>query len=327
MADDLYTVLGVPRSADADTIKKAYRKLAQKLHPDKNPGNKQVETRFKAVNQAYDVLSDEKKRKLYDEFGDEGLREGFDPDRVRAYKQWASQQGGRRSSAGGGNVWSNVEGVRIEDLFNNPSGSNAGGMGDIFGDLFGRARQRRGGPAKGQDLESEVTIDFVSAVNGATLELRPSGAGSGEPVTVRIPPGASDGSRLRIPRQGAPSPNGGPPGDLLLLVHVEPHPFFRREEDDLHVDVPITLKEAYGGAKIRVPTPDGFVSLRVPEGTQSGNVVRVRGKGVGRKGHEPGDLYVRFMVRIPEDRSPETAQLIEQLAGKQMEDPRRDLKF
>ena len=325
MANDLYTELGVSRTADADTIKKAYRKLAQKLHPDKNPGNKQAETRFKAVNQAYDVLSDEKKRKLYDEFGEEGLREGFDPERVRAYKQWASQQGaGRRGTGGGGpGAWSNTEGVRIEDLFGQAAAGNSGGMGDIFGDLFGRARRQRG-PAKGSDLESEVTIDFASAVNGTTLEIHPN---DGRLVTVRVPPGASEGSRIRIAGQGASSPFGGPPGDLLLLVHVQPHPFFRSEGDDLHVDVPITLAEAYHGAKIRVPTPAGFVSLRVPEGTQSGSVVRVRGKGITRKGRTPGDLYVRFLVRIPDDRSAETAKLIDQLAEKSSGDPRTELKF
>ncbi|WP_394823459.1 DnaJ C-terminal domain-containing protein [Pendulispora albinea] len=319
MAEDLYSVLGVPKGADADTIKKAYRKLAQKLHPDKNPGNKQVETRFKAVNKAYDVLSDDSKRKLYDEFGEEGLREGFDPDRVRAYKQWASQQGGVRGAGG----WSgDGGGVRIEDLFSNVATNPGAGGGDIFGDLFGRARRR--GPVKGHDVESEVTIDFVSSVNGATLELRTEG---GEPVTVRIPPGAYEGSRVRIAGQGGTSPNGGPRGDLVLVVHVESHPFFRRDDDDLHVDVPVTLKEAYQGAKIRVPTPDGFVSLRVPEGTQSGNVLRVRGKGISRKGRTPGDLYVHFLVRIPTDRSPETAELIEKIGEKDGDDPRKDLKF
>src|SRR5207302_1869593 len=163
-------------SAGADEIKKAYRKLAKDLHPDKNSGNKQAEARFKKVNHANDVLSDPKKRKLYDEFGEEGLREGFDPDRVRQYRTWASR---------------------------NP--------------------------------------------------------------------------------QGGASPNGGERGDLILEIHVEPHPFFRREDDDLHIDVPITVPEAFHGAKVKVPTIDGAVSLKVPERSQSGSVVRARGKGVARK--------------------------------------------
>jgi curved DNA-binding protein len=321
MAEDLYSVLGVPKGADADAIKKAYRKLAKSLHPDKNPGNKAAETRFKSVNRAFDVLSDPKKRKLYDEFGEDGLREGFDPDRVRQYRQWQARQG-----AGGGGVGGfpgGAEGVSLEDLFGQAQGgAGAGGFGDMFGDLFGRARRTRG-PTKGPDLESEITIDFASAVRGATLELRPQGAG-GQPVTVRIPPGAHEGSRVRIHGQGAPSASGGARGDLILEVHVTPHPQFRREGDDLHLDLPLTLAEAYNGAKVRVPTVDGAVSLKVPERSQTGSVVRLRGKGVARKGKEPGDLYVHFMVRIPTEGMDDMLPAIEKL---QPEDPRKDIKL
>src|SRR5580692_1709367 len=217
MADDLYGVLGVAKTADADTIKKAYRKLAKDLHPDKNPGNKSAEERFKTVNHAFDVLSDAKKRALYDEFGEEGLREGFDAERVRTYNQWARQQrAGGGGSAGGG-------GVRLEDLFGNATsgGGDEGGIGDFLGDLFGRQGRRPRGPTPGPDHQSSITIDFASAVRGTTLELRPEGAGA--PVTVRIPQGATDGSRVRIPGQGAPSQNGGPNGDLLLTIHVTAH--------------------------------------------------------------------------------------------------------
>jgi curved DNA-binding protein len=322
MAEDLYAVLGVPRGADTDAIKKAYRKLAQKLHPDKNPGNKQAETKFKAVNQAYDVLSDDKKRKLYDEFGDEGLREGFDPERVRAYKSWSNRQGGDGPRAGGGGFGGQP--INIEDLF---SGAVPGGQagGDIFGDLFGRSQRRTRGPMKGSDLESSITVDFASAVKGTTLELRLREGGA--PMTVRIPPGASEGSRVRIPGQGSQSPNGGPPGDLLLEIHVQPHPLFRREDDDLHVDVPITVAEAFKGAKVKVPTAEGSVTLKVPEGTQSGAKLRLRGKGVARKGKPPGDLYVHFLIRIPTARTAEVESLIDKLAALDQEDPRADLKF
>jgi len=323
MAEDLYRVLGVPKNADADAIKKAYRKLAQKLHPDKNPGNAQVEARFKAVNQAYDVLSDQKKRTLYDEFGEEGLREGFDPARARAYKQWSTQQGGRGGWTG------TVDGsqVRLEDLFGNAGAGGRGGIGDMFGDLFGQRAPRPRGPRKGEDLTAEVTIDFVSAVRGATLQLNPSG--ESEPVTVRIPAGAAEGSRVRIAGHGMASPNGGPQGDLLLVIHVEPHKFFRREGDDLHLDLPITVPEAYRGAKVKVPTPDGSVSLKVPEGTQSGNVLRVRGKGVAKKGKTAGDLYVHFLVRVPASRSATVLALIDDLAAATADepDPRAELVF
>ena len=322
MAEDLYAVLGVPRGADADAVKKAYRKLAKDLHPDKNPGNKQAESRFKSVNHAYEVISDEKKRKLYDEFGEEGLREGFDAANARAYAQWGKQQQGGGGGGRGGRTRATVNGqpVDLEDLF---GGGNAG-VGDVFGDLFGRGRRR--GPMKGQDLESEITIDFASALKGTSLELRPRGGG-GTPVTVRTPPGAHEGSRIRIAGHGGPSPNGGPPGDLLLTIHVEPHPFFRREGDDLHLDLPLTVHEAYLGAKVKVPTVDGSVSLKVPPRTQGGATMRLRGKGVAKKGHEPGDLYVHFQIKLPEAQSPELDALIEKLAVFDKGDPRAAIKL
>ncbi len=322
MADDLYAVLGVPRNAEADTIKKTYRKLAGKLHPDKNPGDKAAESKFKQVNHAYDVLGDAKKRKLYDEFGEEGLREGFEPDRARAYRQWSSHQGPR---GGGGGTRSTGEPVNLEDLFGGGGRAPPGGFGDLFGDLLGgRGGRRPRGPVKGIDLESEVTIDFASALRGATLQLHPQGRSS-EAVTVRIPPGASDAGRVRIPGQGAPSPNGGAPGDLVLTVHVTPHAHFRREGDDLHLDLPVTIAEAYHGAKVRVPTVEGAVTLKVPERAQSGQVVRLRGKGVAMKGRPQGDLYVHFLVQVPKDGSPEVSEVIDRLAAFQGEDPRADI--
>ncbi|HEX4514036.1 MAG TPA: J domain-containing protein [Polyangiaceae bacterium] len=315
MAEDLYAVLGVQKSADAESIKKAYRKLAKDLHPDKNPGNKEAEAKFKAVNHAYEVLSNADRRKLYDEFGEEGLREGFNAEQARAYKSWASQGGG------GGRVRTQGGTVNIEDLFGGQV-SAEGGFGDVFGDLFGRQRGRRG-PLPGQDVESEITVDFVSAVRGTTLELRTEM--SPTPVTVRIPPGAAEGSRVRIAGQGGQSPNGGPRGDLILTIHVKPHPHFRREGDDLHLDLPLALHEAYFGAKVRVPTFDGSVTLKVPERTQGGTVMRVRGKGVTRKGHSPGDLYVHFQVRIPTDDGADLTSIFEKLAEHQQEDPRKDI--
>jgi curved DNA-binding protein len=303
MAEDLYGLLGVARGADADQIKKAYRKLAKDLHPDKNPGNKAAEARFKKVNHAHEVLSDPKKRKLYDEFGEDGLREGFDPDRMRQYRQWSAHNQAAGAGRGG------FDGVNVEEIFG--GGGAGGGFSDVFSDLFGRGRRARG-PMRGQDVESEVTIDFPSSIRGATLELR---VRPGEaPVAVRIPAGANEGSRVRIAGHGAPSPNGGPPGDLLLHIHVEPHAIFRREGDDLHVDVPITVAEAYRGAKVKVPTIDGAVALKVPERSQSGSVVRLRGKGVARKGKPEGDLYVHFMVQVPTTSTPEVEKAIDAIA-------------
>ena len=319
MAKDLYSVLGVDRKADADAIKKAYRKLATKLHPDKNPGDKAAEARFKEINHANDVLSDAKKRGLYDEFGEEGLREGFDAEQARAYKQWQSQGGGAR---GGGGI---PGGVRIEDLF----GGQGGGIGDMFGDLFNRGgaggARRRPRQTRGADLEAEITIDFASAVSGTTVQLAARN-GSSEPVTVRIPAGAEEGSRVRIAGQGAPAPvPDGQAGDLLLLLHVRPHAFFKREKDDLHLDLPLTVAEAHRGAKVRVPTFDGPVTMKVPPHVQAGQQMRLKGKGVARKGREAGDLYVHFQVVLPQGDDPALEKAIDELAKFQTEDPREKI--
>ncbi|MBX3215984.1 MAG: J domain-containing protein [Labilithrix sp.] len=314
MADDFYSVLGVPKNAEADAIKKAYRKLARDLHPDKNPGNKDAETRFKAVNRAYETLHDPKKRALYDEFGEEALREGFDADKARTYRQWQSQGGnGFRGGSGGG--FPGARAVNLEDLF---GGAYSQGGDADFGDLFGR---RRRGPMKGADLEQEITVDFDTAVRGTTLQLRRPDAQ--EAVTVRIPPGADEGSRVRIPGQGGQSPNGGPSGDLVLVIHVRPHPLFKREGDDLHLEVPIRVSEAIRGTKVKVPTFEGPISVKVPPSTQSGTVLRVRGKGVSRKGRPQGDLYIRFMVHVPQPNNDRDAadlgRVVDELA--RFEDP------
>lgn len=292
MAADLYKELGVSRDASPEDIKKAYRKLAAQLHPDKNPGDKKSEARFKAVNRAHQVLSDQEKRKIYDEFGEEGLREGFDVQAARAYRSGFGGGRGRYQQRAGG--------VNVEDLFG--GGGAPGGFGDLFGDLFGGGRARRGGAGaqtmKGSDVASEVTIDFVSAIKGAELRLRLQDGG--DEVTVRVPAGAGDGDKVRIPGHGQPGPFGGPPGDLILSIRVQPHPFFDRDGLDLYLDLPVTLGEAYHGAKVRVPTPDGPVTLSVPKRAQSGQVARLKGRGVKRK-NESGDLFVRFLVRYPDE--------------------------
>ncbi|NOU28605.1 MAG: J domain-containing protein [Polyangiaceae bacterium] len=313
MAEDLYTTLGVAKGADGAAIKKAYRKLAKDLHPDKNPGNAKAEARFKEVNHAFEVLSNPDKRKLYDEFGEEGLRDGFDADRVRQYRAWQGNGGGGR---GGG------QRVNLEDLFGGGGGGGGPGVDSVFGDIFGRSAGRRG-PRPGPDLETELRIDFAAAVRGTTITLRPNG----QPVTVRIPPGAEDGSRLRLTGYGAPSNSGGPSGDLIILVHVDPHAFFQREGDDLRVNLPISVTEAFFGAKVKVPTIDAAVSLKVPERTQSGAVLRLRGKGVQRQGKEPGDLYVHFEVKVPKGSDPELLAIMEKLKAFEEADVRAELRL
>jgi curved DNA-binding protein len=295
---DYYKELGVDRGASADEIKKAYRKLAGQLHPDKHAGDKKAEARFKVVNRANQVLGDPEKRKLYDEFGEDGLREGFDAGAARAYR--SATRGGRVRSGGG---------PSLEDLFGQAGAG--GGIGDMLGDLFGGGGgRRRGGVTKGADLQSEVTVDFVAAVRGAELRLRVQDGG--DEVTVRIPPGAGDGDRVRIPGHGAPGAFGGQPGDLVLTIKVLPHPHFERDGLDLYLDLPVTVAEAYRGAKVRVPTVDGHVTLTVPKHAQSGQVARLKGKGVKRQQHQ-GDLYVRFEIKMPEAETPEIEQAIDAL--------------
>jgi curved DNA-binding protein len=316
MAADYYKDLGVSRTASDDEIKKAYRKLAGKLHPDKNPDDKKAEARFKVVNRAYQALSDKEKRSLYDEFGEEGLREGFNSQAARAYRG-----GGMPSSRRG----RGSNGPSIEDLFNTPSTEPSGGIGDLFGDLFSRAGRR--GPTqgmKGSDIASEVSVDFISALRGAELKLRLQDGG--DEITVRVPPGAGDGDKVRIAGQGAPGSYGGPPGDLLLSIRVTKHPHFERSGLDLYLDLPITVGEAYRGAKVRVPTPDGPITLTVPKHAQSGQIARLKGRGVKRK-TETGDLYIRFQIKLPATDSEEIEQAVKTLESAMAGDVRADVHF
>ncbi len=296
MATDLYKDLGVSRGASQEEIKKAYRKLAAQYHPDRNPGNKGAEDRFKAVNRANQVLGDASKRALYDEFGEVALREGFDADAARAYSRARSGFGGR---AGGG-------GFSFEDIL---GGGGNGGIGDIFGEMFRGGPRSARRPTKGADITSEVSVDLISAIRGTQIVV--DGNGSGQ-IQVRIPPGAGDGDKVRVAGHGLPGQMGGAAGDLIITVRVEPHPCFEREGLDLKLDLPLTPGEAFEGAKVTVPTPEGDVTLKVPKGTQSGQVTRLRGKGVQRKG-KTGDLYVRFLVRMPQTPSKAVAKAIAEL--------------
>lgn len=309
MPSDFYQELGVPKNADASTLKKAYRKLASELHPDKNPNNPRAEARFKRVNRAFQVLGDPKTRALYDEFGEDALREGFDPEAMRAYRRAGSRSRVRFSPGAPGGV-----GIDPNDL---------PGFGDLFGEFFG-GRRRAQTPTKGSDVLSEVTVDFASALRGATLQLRVQE--DGDPVTVRIPPGAGDGDKVRVRGHGAPGRVGAAPGDLVLVIRVKPHPYFERVGLDLYLDLPLAPAEAYDGAKIPIPTPEGNVTLTIPKRAQSGQVVRLRGRGVKRK-KEHGDLYVRFLIRLPDSDDASVKRAIDALQAHMTSDLRADIAF
>jgi len=361
---DYYAALGVPKDASAADIKKAYRKLARTYHPDANKGDAGAEEKFKEISEAYDVLSDEKKRKDYDE-----ARTLFGG-------------GGFRVPGGGGVPFD------LSDLFGHASGS--GGLGDLLGGIFG-GRGRGQAARRGADLEAEVTLDFTDAADGVTVPLQlssqascptchgsgaqpgtqtrvcpsctgtgmssrnaggfafaepcrecrgrgllvddpcPTCAGSGHAMTTRtlrtrIPAGVRDGQRIRLKGKGGPGDRGGPAGDLVVLVHVKPHAVFGRKDDNLTLTLPVTFPEAALGATVKVPTLDGSpVTLKIPAGTVSGRTLRVRGKGVSRRDGTRGDLLVTVEVAVPQKLSDKAKDALASYAEAQPEDPRAHL--
>jgi len=275
MAESLYDTLGVAKTATADEIRKAYRKLARKHHPDVNPGDASAEAAFKKLSAAYDVLSDHKKRKAYDEFGDDSLQSGFDPEKAREYARWQDTRQQRSSRFG----------------------DEEGPIDFDFADFFaGRGGRGARGPSRGSDLHAQVEIELRQAIEGTELSADLPGHGT---VRVRIPRGADTGSTLRVPGKGAPGRSGGPAGDLVIETIVRPHPLLRRDQLDLYLTLPVTLAEAYNGASIDVPTFDGPVVLKIPPRSQQRAKLRLRGKGVSRK-DERGDLIIELDVRQPD---------------------------
>ncbi|KQS98698.1 DnaJ C-terminal domain-containing protein [Cellulomonas sp. Leaf395] len=278
---DFYSVLGVPKDADAATIKKAYRKLARQEHPDHNPGDAKAEARFKDVGEAYAVLSDPEQRGQYD--------------------QLRAMAGGPRFTSGGrggagfedvfGGMFGGQQGGRVR-YTNAPGG--AAGFEDLLGGLFGNAGAGGFGPQQGADLATSATLPFRQAVEGSTVSLNVEG----RTVNARIPAGVRDGQKIRLRGKGRPGAGGGPAGDLVITVRVTPHPVFSLDGDNLRITVPVAFDEAALGATIEVPTLDGStVRVRVPEGTPSGRALRVKGKGVpGSK----GDLLITVQVVVPQ---------------------------
>jgi molecular chaperone DnaJ len=377
MGADFYDILSVSRNASQDDIKKAYRKLARKWHPDVNPGNEDAEQKFKDISRAYEALGNEEKRKLYDEFGEEGLQAGFDSEKMRQYKAWQSaQQSGGTGAGGGFGQYHSYE--------------------DIFGDLFGSGKDtgffRSSAPSNGRDVEYEMTVDFMSSLRGleteismqkATLCGRCSGSGTEpgtklipcttcggagrlnvaegpihftqvcpqcgghgrvgnqcsqcggrgqvlgtEKIRVKIPQGVSDGSRVRIAGKGEPGGNGGTPGDLYLIIHVKPHPLITRKGDDLHMEIPVTVHEAMAGGSITIPTVDGQLKVKVPSKSQSGQMLRLKGKGaLNPKKKKRGDILVKLIVKVPKTDDQDMLEAARKMDALYKGDIRKDVRL
>jgi curved DNA-binding protein len=286
---DLYQVLGLTREATPDQIKKAFRKLAKEHHPDRNPGDPKAQQRFVEVSRAFEVLSDPDKRAAYDEFGPASLESGFDAERARAF----SARPGRGGIVDGAFDMEDLLG----ELFGRAQGRATGFPGG-FGGFEGAARQQR----RGQHLvRARLIIDFRTAALGGERELQFE---DGQTQKVRIPPGVRDGETLRLSGQ---APGGA---DLGLTLEVEPDPVFRREGEDLYLQLPVTVPEAVRGARIPVPTLQGQVELKIPAGTQTGRKLRLRGKGVRRR-DQTGDLYVEVMVVVPSQADEDALRALE----------------
>ncbi len=317
---DYYQRLGVTRSSSADEIKKAYRKLARQYHPDHNAGDKAAEEKFKQVNEAFEVLSDTSKRKLYDEFGDDAAKLGWDEKKAEQFR--AYRNGSFRGAPGG--FGGGPGGFTVD--FSGAEGGNfdfESILGEMFG-MGGRGGRKRAGPRAGGDLVSELEVTLQDAVLGGTRTLLVNG----KRLEVKIPAGVETGSRIRLAGQGEPGDRGGPPGDLFVDLSVQEHPQVRRDGQDLHLDLPVTVREALYGAEIQVPVFGGSGVVTVRPGTQSGTKLRLRGKGVpALKGGPPGDLYLVIQVKLPERTDEATRKAVDALEKHYDRDVRADLKL
>jgi DnaJ-class molecular chaperone len=303
--DDLYAILGVSRTASEDEIRKAYRKLARKHHPDLNPDDPAAEERFKRVSGAYEVLNKPEKRALYDELGKDAEKIGYDPEKAEEYRQWRRRAEAAASYGGGAGFGGGFGGF---------GGQGAEGhvdLEDLFGDLFargqgggGRASRRQRGPQRGRDAEARFTVPFLDAARGTTASVEvPKTAADGsveiKRLSLTIPAGVETGQKLRLAGQGQPGTQGAPAGDLLVTIEVQDHPVWGREGNDLTLTLPITVSEALRGGQVDVPTLAGSVKLKVPSRAQSGQRMRLKGKGIAPAKGAAGDLYVTLEVVTP----------------------------
>lgn len=304
---DYYSVLNVARNANAEDIKKAYRKMAMKYHPDKNPGDKKAEETFKECSEAYEVLSDVKKREMYDQFGFAGANAGFA----------GAGAGGPGGGFGGGfsqqGGFSGADNENFQDIF-----------GDIFGDVFGgqRGQAFRGGQqrrARGADLRYTLNISFEESAIGTEKTIhfirQRNGRDETAKLAVKVPAGVKQGQRLRLSQEGDTGLNGGTPGDLFVIINVQEHSLFHRDEDDVTLEVPVSYLDAILGSSVDVPTLTGKVQLKIPAGSHSGQTFRLKGKGFPKSGgFGSGDMLVKILVDTPSELSAKQKELLEELA-------------
>ncbi len=320
LGEDYYDILGVKRGASDDEIKRSHRKLAKKFHPDRNRGDKGAEDRFKKIQAAYEVLSDQEKRAQYDQFGRAGI--------------------GHFAHAGGGDPgkyeWGNGSAINIEDLedlFTAFGGGQSPRRASVFDQVFGGGRARGAGQAsrqavRGGDVDRHVALSFEQAIRGSTVDIdRIKVNQRRESISVRIPAGVKPGQRIRVRGKGNSGTGGAPEGDLFIVCDVHPHAYFRREDRDISIEVPVSVTEALLGTRIDVPTLHGMVTVTIPPGTSSGARLRLRGRGIALEGQPPGDQFVVIRVVTPPALSDEQKAAVEALAESLQHNPRADLPW
>jgi|SoiMethySBSTD1v2_1073268.scaffolds.fasta_scaffold543046_1 DnaJ-class molecular chaperone len=329
MATDHYATLGVSKSASAEEIQKAYRKLARKYHPDMNPDDATAKKKFQEVQSAFEVLSDADKRKRYDQFGADfehmgGGGPGGGP------RGWRYQPGG--GGPGGQTYTFNMD--DLGDMFGGGAGVDTEGGGGGFADLFkqfsrGRGTRRAAPQAtRGTDIKHELTVPFNTAILGGEAAISVQRQdGDIETIKVKIPAGIEDGKKIRLRGQGSPGLGDAPAGDILLTIHVSPHPYFRRVGNRLDVRVPVTLAEAALGGKVDVPTPQGTITLTIPPNTNSGARLRVKGHGVRAANGPAGDLFAEIQVVLPERLNEEERNQLAEISNHHAQNPRSDLRW
>ncbi|MBY5480651.1 J domain-containing protein [Rhizobium leguminosarum] len=303
MSQDPYELLGVKRDATQKDIQSAFRKLAKKLHPDLNPGDKKAEERFKEISTAYEILSDEEKRGRFDR-GEIDIT-GAERAQRNYYRDYASKSG-------------------PGDPYHNGAGfADFGDADDIFANFFSRRAGGGQNHGRGRDRQFSMEVDFLEAANGTRTEVK---LPNGPALDVQIPPGTRDGQTLRLRGKGEPGIGGGPAGDALIEIRVRPHRFFTRDGDDIRLELPISLSEAVLGGKVRVPTPSGAVNLTLPPHSNSGKVLRLKGKGVAKRGGEHGDVYISLKIVLPDAPDERLTAFMKEWATTNSYDPRKNME-